>query len=222
MKSCQSCGSQNQTNAKFCMECGEKFILTVAEQEKEIKRRIVQVAEAKVEALENGLYMQNKQEFINILINYHSEIKSLIKFQEEHLTELIDAYISIREVTRDSKYYKAMIANGISFEELLEEDEIINDVYFTPAQVEQLRNSLYIGDKDKLFPNIDPLCSLRENFIRINKSLGRIYTKKNTQQEEFIETEDFSDFLEVADAALAFLSPVSAARYVIKKMKEDD
>lgn len=213
MKNCKSCGIQNQKNAKFCSECGEKFVLSVTEQEKEYKRKVADALESNLNSIRSGVYINDVDQFKGIIRKYREEVYDLIKFQEENFDTLIDEFISTQHEVRDYYYYQARMNNGQTFDEILEEEEVLKDIYFTNNQKGAIKNCF----------NPKQFLGLKESFIIVNQAVGRTYSKKG---EEPIDgnsnNEESTDLLEIADAALAFLSPVSAARYIIKQMREND
>ena len=114
MKNCKSCGIQNQKNAKFCSECGEKFVLSVTDQEKEFKRNVAKASESKLDSIKNGIYITDINQFKQIIRDYRKQVFELIKFQEENFDILIDEFISTQHEVRDYYYYRTMLNNGKS------------------------------------------------------------------------------------------------------------
>lgn len=208
------CGVQNQKNCNFCSESGNKFVISVTDQEKEYKKMVAVALESKLNAINSGIYMEDLNQFKETVKNYRKKVYNLIKFQEENFDILVDEFISTQHMVRDNNYYRAMIKYGKTFSELIEEEEILHDIYFTEDQIKVFRNFYN--------KNLD-FTQSKNTFISMNRRIGYTYSKNGEYQKQIINKSDEEsyDLLEIADAALAFLSPVSAARYIIKKMKDD-
>ena len=217
MKNCILCGMQNSKNAKFCSGCGNRLILDLTEQENEHKNMVADALNKKLNSIKSGLFLNDLDQFKVIVKEYRKQVYDLIQFQEENFDSLIDEFISRQHVIRDYNYYKTMIKYGKTFDEIIDEEEIIKDLYFTKDQIKALR-SLFYGTTN----NEENFNRFKGNVISVNRLMGKTYSQKKSEFSDNANDYIHTELLEIADAALAFLSPVSAARYVIKKMKDNE
>jgi len=217
MVTCKNCGTERIGQAKFCSECGTKFELGVVEQEQLIRQKVKEQVEAKLSAIRDGSIISEPDAFLQMCKSYLSASRDLLDFQEEHVEELIKGFKEKYEEDRSHVYYQREIDKGRTFEELLEEEQVLKDVYFKETELDVLKIYIRSEVNSHLFD------TMKESYLTLAKADRRTYANKDKgSQKQHIEVDssDDIDLLDIADAALAFMSPVSAARYLIKKAKE--
>jgi hypothetical protein len=268
MNICENCGSQRVENAKFCIECGNKFAIPKEEEHFTEQQKLIKSAyneqEKFKESIIQNLYQTDVTPLIDQYKQYLKSVKQLISFNEKNAEMIMGNIVDIQDSTEYlNKFYNEISNENYRF--AYELDVLIALFLEAERNKDNFNPVAYLEDKikDKKEFNTNLLNRCRQNEIIHKKSYkleikkyinlvdtykileelhdkGKLieliryrgsFTKGEYPKSEYVPSTKTkiekdnkyyqTDVLDVLEFALAFTSPVSAAKYIVKKVKEN-
>ncbi|MDQ0246478.1 hypothetical protein J2S09_004082 [Bacillus fengqiuensis] len=222
---CTNCQTTLMENSMFCHVCGTEVQYSEQElimiQNHFIKKQVREQRSRLREMLYSKEIRTNEELFEIESKKLMETLKGFLNFCEENFEMLFRSYLNEINVAQELKKH------GLEFDEEgnwfnKKQVDILNQVSQNEEIYNLYKNSYMLENngtlrregKKKYNNVIDFIKNEPDDVVK-----KMIYGYENANKVDLSLSTDW-DILDIADAALAFMSPVSAARYMIQKLKD--